>query len=232
MSQVLIKKTAYISFYLQVITGIIDYLALKVEIPQELSILKQLLFLELCVQIVEGIFYYWLITSFHTVDNITTYRYIDWMLTTPTMLFTLIMYISNLKDKSKNFETLVKENKNTILSVLALNAMMLYFGFMGEKGKIEIKKSVYLGFIPFIMYFKIIYQHIIKDLDQSNISKEDKKQALILYWYFFIFWGLYGIAALLPYTGKNISYNILDLFSKNFFGLFLSYMVYKSRINK
>ena len=32
---------------------------------------------------------------------------------------------------------------------------------------------------------------------------------------FTILWGLYGVAAVLPLSEKNISYNILDIFSKN-----------------
>jgi bacteriorhodopsin len=36
---------------------------------------------------------------------------------------------------------------------------------------------------------------------------------------------MYGIAALLPYNLKNSIYNILDLFAKNFFGLFLTYII-------
>jgi len=30
------------------------------------------------------------------------------------------------------------------------------------------------------------------------------------------------------YTNKNTGYNILDIFAKNFFGLFLAYTVWKS----
>lgn len=232
MSNYLLQKTAKISFGLQIVTGIIDYIALRVEIPSELFILKQLLFLELMVQIIEGIFYYWLLTRFRTgisINNITVYRYIDWMFTTPTMLFTLMMYISHLNNKHKKLGELVKENKTVITNVISLNFLMLYFGYLGEIGKLPVIESVYLGFIPFILYYKMIYDNFIKD----PVTKEQKttKEGIILFWYFFIFWGLYGIAALFPYGWKNISYNILDLFSKNFFGLFLSYIVFKSRIN-
>ena len=43
--------------------------------------------------------------------------------------------------------------------------------------------------------------------------------------YFFIIWFLYGIAALLNYKMKNIMYNILDLFAKNLFGIYLGYVI-------
>jgi bacteriorhodopsin len=39
---------------------------------------------------------------------------------------------------------------------------------------------------------------------------------------------MYGIAALMDYKTKNIMYNILDLFAKNFFGVYLGYVVLNS----
>jgi bacteriorhodopsin len=41
-------------------------------------------------------------------------------------------------------------------------------------------------------------------------------------------WAIYGVAAVLPYHIKNTMYNILDIFAKNFFGIFLSYVLYKA----
>jgi bacteriorhodopsin len=226
----LINKTAKLSLGAQIITGIIDAFALKIDIPKELSILKQLLFLELVVQIIEGIFYIWLVKSFHTVDNITKFRYYDWSLSTPIMLFTLICYIVHLKEPTKTLKQIYIENKFVINKVIVLNYMMLYLGYLGEINKINIKTSVYLGFIPFITYYIIIYDKYIKDLDSKLKDENKKKEIKLLYYYFLIFWSIYGVAALLPYTNKNIMYNILDLFSKNFFGIFLSYTVYKNRI--
>ena len=66
---------------------------------------------------------------------------------------------------------------------------------------------------------------------KKNISNSNKKEIKLLFWYFFITWSMYGISALFSYVPKNISYNVLDLFSKNFFGLFLSYKVYTNKIN-
>jgi uncharacterized RDD family membrane protein YckC len=42
---------------------------------------------------------------------------------------------------------------------------------------------------------------------------------------FFGLWLLYGVAAFFPYAIKNASYNILDLFAKNFFGIFLAILI-------
>ena len=62
-----------------------------------------------------------------------------------------------------------------------------------------------------------------------NYVKENKI-GYMLFWYFFVFWSLYGFAAIFPYYIKNSFYNILDLFSKNFFGIFLSYILFVNRI--
>ena len=223
----LIHTTAKFSLAAQIITGLIDVLALQIDIPKEKSVLKQLLSFELAVQVIEGLFYIWLVTSFNTVNDVTKYRYYDWMLSTSLMLFTLIVYIEYLKDETKSISQIYNENKNTIHTVLVLNLIMLQLGFLGEIKKIPIKTSVYIGFVPFLLYYKIIYDKFVKDEKLVGLKEGVKKEIKLLYWYFFIFWGTYGIAALMPYKEKNISYNVLDLFSKNFFGLYLSYKVYK-----
>jgi hypothetical protein len=38
-------------------------------------------------------------------------------------------------------------------------------------------------------------------------------------------WALYGVAFLCPSVVKNVSYTILDIFAKNFFGIFLYYII-------
>ena len=37
---------------------------------------------------------------------------------------------------------------------------------------------------------------------------------------------MYGIAALFQNVAKNTMYNILDMFSKNFYGLFIAFYVF------
>jgi bacteriorhodopsin len=47
----------------------------------------------------------------------------------------------------------------------------------------------------------------------------------------FIFWSLYGVAAVFDFENKNTSYNILDIFAKNFFGMFLYWLIKSKAIN-
>ena len=44
--------------------------------------------------------------------------------------------------------------------------------------------------------------------------------------FMFFFWSLYGVAALFSNHAKNVSYNILDVFAKNFYGVYLSWFIY------
>jgi magnesium-transporting ATPase (P-type) len=201
-------------------------------------VLKQLLILEFIVQIVEGTFYVWLAFAFHKIKNVTPYRYYDWYITTPTMLITFSVYLiylknkEELKDKNTNeldssdheilddedFFTIIKKNAKIITYVLILNAAMLTFGLLNEHHVLNKYLAVFLGFIPFIAMFYLIYE---------NYAKYTEK-GIVLFKYFSFVWSLYGVAALMSYHWKNIFYNILDLFAKNFFGLYLAYVLYFS----
>jgi hypothetical protein len=214
--------TLIISIIVQIITGVIEIGAFFVKVPTIYMLIKQLLILELVVQFFEGMFYLWLAYNFTKVLNVTPKRYIDWVITTPTMLITLILYLIYLNKRVENktneldLFTLLKDNSPIIIPVIILNWLMLLFGYLGEMRIIPVLLGVFLGFIPFLIYYYMIYVNFVT----KNSS------GYLLFWYFFIFWSLYGIVAVLPYYIKNSFYNILDLFAKNFFGLFLSYIIF------
>ena len=214
--------TLIISIIVQIVTGIVEIGAFFVKVPTIYSLIRQLLILELVVQFFEGTFYVWLAYNFTKVLNVTPKRYIDWFVTTPTMLITLILYLIYLNKKTKDetnkldFFTLLKDNSDIIIPVVLLNWLMLLFGYLGEMKIIPVLLGVFLGFIPFLIYYYMIYVNYVT----KNTT------GYLMFWYFFFFWSLYGVMAVLPYYIKNSFYNILDLFAKNFFGLFLSYIIY------
>jgi hypothetical protein len=214
--------TLIISIIVQVTTGIIEIGAFFVTVPSIYYLIKQLLILELVVQIIEGSFYLWLAYNFTKVLNVTPKRYIDWVITTPTMLITLMLYLIYLNKRVENktneleFFTLLKDNSPVIIPVVFLNWLMLLFGYLAEMKIIPVLLGVFLGFVPFLIYYYMIYVNFVT----QNTS------GYLLFWYFFFFWSLYGFVAVLPYYIKNSFYNILDLFAKNFFGLFLSYIIF------
>jgi hypothetical protein len=217
-----IYSTLVLSVFLQITTGIIDILTLLFSVPYKILIIKQLLILELTVQFIEGFFYVYWLFNFNAIKNVTPTRYFDWVITTPTMLITLIFYLIFLHHKRNDttdkleFFNLFKENFNNILYILSLNWLMLLFGYLAEINIIPVLLGVTLGFIPFLIYYYIIYKNYALLSDDG----------FMVYFYFLFFWSLYGVAALLPYKTKNMLYNILDLFAKNFFGLFLVYIIF------
>jgi hypothetical protein len=214
--------TLVISIIVQIITGIIEIGAAFVKVPPIYFLIRQLLIIELVVQIIEGGFYFWLAYNFTKVLNVTPKRYIDWFITTPSMLITLMLYLIFLNKKIENktneleLFTLLKENSHIFIPVVILNWLMLLFGYLGEMRIIPVLLGVFLGFIPFLLYYYIIYVNFVI----QNTT------GYLLFWYFFFFWSLYGVVAVLPYYIKNAFYNILDLFAKNFFGIFLSYIIF------
>jgi bacteriorhodopsin len=239
MSSSLLHSSLLFSIAVQVITGIIELAAFFVRTAPGMALIKQLLGLELAVQAIEGAFYVWLYNNIATVKNITPKRYADWALTTPTMLITLVAYIIYLNagtnanananvnatasttQESISLVQILRENATPIAQIVGLNWLMLLFGYLGEVNVIPLVAGVALGFLPFIAYFYIIYERFIRTTGEVNVNPTSLK----IYAYFLVFWSLYGVVAVLPYTIKNTIYNIIDLFSKNFFGLFLSYLI-------
>ena len=221
MNKNIFYNSLIVSIVIQVLIAVIDFIALLVKVPIEYNIIKQILLLEFIVQVIEGTFYIWLYYNFNNVANVTPIRYFDWAITTPTMLIQLIFYLIYLDNKNKGttgqleYFKLFDENLITIIQVLLLNWLMLLFGYLGEINVIPMLLGTILGFIPFLIYYYIIY------INYAILSETGWK----IFFYFFFFWSLYGVASAMPYYIKNTVYNILDLFSKNFFGIFLSYIV-------
>lgn len=219
-----IKITVYFSLLVQIVTGVFDYYVIQLNMPSNLLIIKEILIMELIVQIVEGIFYIWLALNISSVTNITPHRYYDWYLTTPTMLVSLCIYLVYLNNEERNIETtdsffkIIYDNLNVLISILFLNFLMLTAGYLTEIKKVPQVLGVLLGFIPFFIFFYLIYHYFARF---SLFGRE-------IFFYFLIIWSLYGVAALMSYRLKNIMYNILDLFAKNFFGLYLGYVILNS----
>ena len=216
--------TLVISIIVQIVTGIIEIGAFFIKVPATYLLIRQLLIIELIVQFFEGTFYVWLAYNFTKVLNVTPKRYIDWVITTPSMLITLMVYLIYLNNSVENntntneleLFAIFKDNSTIFISILLLNWLMLLFGYLGEMKIIPVLLGVFLGFIPFLLYYYMIYVNYVNE----------KTPGYLLFWYFFLFWSMYGFVAVLPYYIKNSFYNILDLFAKNFFGIFLSYIIF------
>ena len=229
----MIYISGIISLLIQFIVGIIDYVAINIKINPQNEILKDLLKVELFVQIIEFIFYVWLIYYFNKASrNITPFRYLDWAITTPLMLITLSAFLNHNGNATNATNTttttrlsdFLYNHTGSIITIILLNTAMLLFGLIGEFGYLSVYTSTALGFIPFALNFKYIKDTFLQ-------SSQDTIKNAVFYWFVF-FWALYGVFALTKYTIKNTGYNILDIFAKNFFGIFLAYVVWtKSKMD-
>jgi bacteriorhodopsin len=233
----MLVTSTIISIVIQLLTGVIDIWGLSLPVTDNYLIYRDLLKIELGVQVIELLFYIWLVVKIESLSNITIYRYVDWFITTPTMLFTLIVFLYH-KGNKLTISDFVTSNKTNIIIIVVLNALMLIFGLLGELGILSVTTSVTLGFVPFAYYFWYIYKTYIftaengieNGVGNSRISLKIKKY---IFYYFLIFWSIYGICAYLPYNKKNIGYNILDLFAKNGFGILIVYFIwYINKNNK
>lgn len=211
----LVKKSVYISLVIQVITGVIQLYPLFINIPEEYKILKQTLALETVVQFIEAAFYSWLAYGLYNMKDVTATRYFDWMITTPIMLLSTSIYLEYLKNKDLKLMDFLDGNKNLIMKIFIANWLMLLAGFLGETKRISHMVSIPIGFIFFGYCFYKIYENFaIGTVEGMNLF-------IILT----VIWSLYGIVSPLSTNIKNLFYNILDMFSKNFYGLFLFYKI-------
>ena len=227
ISKNLVTKTIWFSLVMQIITGIIPLQAFFIRIPEQHQILSDILTLETVVQFVELVFYIWIAYAVLNVDVMTSRRYIDWVITTPTMLLSTIMFMKYQEQKEKGklkeepVETLKFLNtyKNEILSIFAYNLGMLVFGFLGEVNILSQYISIPVGFVFFAKSFELIYNNFGK---KSVLGEK-------LFMFLLSVWSLYGIAAAFPANLKNVSYNLLDIVAKNFYGLYIYYKILQVR---
>ena len=217
----LVSKTIYFSLVVQIITTIVSLGGLFVKIKDNDYVLKEILLLEGVVQIIESCFYIWVIFAIHNLKSVTPRRYIDWVFSTPIMLTSTIVFMKYQELKDKNLDTsfkmidFLKDNKPNIFKIFIYNGLMLLCGFLGEAGVIDKRIGITLGFIFFYLSFDLIYKEYAK---KSILGKK-------LFTFLLVVWGLYGVAAMTDIKTKNISYNILDIISKNFYGLFIYYKI-------
>ena len=97
---------------------------------------------------------------------------------------------------------------------------MLVFGFLGEVNILNKFISIPIGFVFFVLSFYTLY---VKFVGTELINQ-------YLFVFMFVVWGLYGFAAMFPSIIKNVSYNVLDLIAKNFYGIFI--WVYIRRVSQ
>ncbi len=222
-SKAIVSKTIWFSLITQVITSIIPLHAFFIKLSEEDQMLKDILVIDTVVQFVEMAFYIWIAYAVMNVDIMASRRYIDWVITTPIMLLSTIMFMKYQERRERNeseekpvkTKEFLSENKNLITSIFGYNLAMLAFGYVGELDILPKYISIPIGFGFFFKVFSIIYHNFAKTSVLGNR----------LFVFLLSVWSMYGVAAMFPPNLKNVSYNLLDIVSKNFYGLYIYYKI-------
>jgi bacteriorhodopsin len=171
---------------------------------------RHILNLETAVTLTAGFVYSMLLEKSKASDNINlkevmVLRYTDWSITTPMLLLALMLFFNSGSGGKVHF--------GAYLAVVALNYLMLFFGYLGETQRLDKRKANFLGFVAFAAMLAVIWTLFMHSHRSGN--------QVGVYIAFTAIWSLYGVAAYLDEVTKNYMYNVLDIISKVFFGLYM-----------
>jgi hypothetical protein len=139
------------------------------------------------------------------------------------MLLTMAAYFAyeSLKQRFRNesIQDFFRDNRRPIYAIFFFNFLMLLAGFLGEIGYVTKLFAFVYGFLALLLSFGTLYKNFV--LSEGFVT------------YFFgaiaTVWSGYGIAFMLDPVSKNIAYTVLDIFAKNFFGLYLGLNIFQMR---
>lgn len=219
----LLAGSLYFSLAVQIISILIGLYGFSLNLNPQDDILRSTVGLETLVSGIQFSYYMWYSYYFKEVAEATFYRYYDWFITTPIMLFTTILYYdyNNNPNEKKTIRSVWEEHKTKIILVFVCNALMLIFGYLFEINVLDLFTSNLLGFSGLIGSFYIIYDSFVTKNMNANLP---------LFIFMSVLWSLYGVAATFSPSWKNVTYNLIDTLSKNFYGVFLTYVAYTKSI--
>lgn len=203
----LVKTTFYITYAFLMTTATITFIeAIR---TKDIKI-RNILNLETCISVVAAFFYANFVDDMKgdfSYEKINITRYTDWAITTPIMLLVLVLaLLYNNKAGALNFFS--------YCIILIFNYGMLGSGYLGEVGYWNKTQANIVGFTFFSLLYVFIYRNYLQT------SRRVNKDNQILFWSFVILWAMYGVFYPLDAVTRNVGYNILDLLSKCFVGIF------------
>ena len=200
----LVYRSAVWSLTAQLVIGSVTAIGLVFPVNSDL---KTVLLIDVIAQLVEFVWYAWFVL--YTRRIVTRARYIDWFVSTPIMLFSISMFFLYRRGKNDIFQEALEQW--TVWMSISFNWLMLSFGLLAEVLRTDLDRFVMLvlGTSSFAVSFAFL----------SLQASFDDAVSTVFFSSMLFLWALYGVAAIFPERLKNISYNALDVFSKNVFGL-------------
>ena len=218
----LVLSSFYLTYVFLLTTGVITFIeALRTPIPT----VRHIMNVETCISVIACYFYGLFVveikksqeqreksaenndnsTDVIPVEKINNMRYTDWFITTPFMLLALCMALG--------YENKIVVKIYPLLLTVAFNFAMLFFGYLGEIRILTKNLASVISFVFFFLTYGTIWKLF---MTGSKITSQSK----FIFWVFLGVWSLYGVFYHTKETTKMFGYNILDLISKAFIGIF------------
>jgi bacteriorhodopsin len=148
------------------------------------------------------------------------YRYVDWLLTVPLLLFEAIAVLALPQ----------AVRKSLMLKLIPASALMIILGYPGELATDNMAKGIWgaLSTIPFLYILYVLF------VELSRASKTQPvqvgKDLNGLRWLLLATWGVYPISYMFPMFGLNgadafvyrqVGYSVADVLAKCLFALLI-----------
>ena len=153
----LLLTTVYISLVIQIITGIVSLYGVFIPLKPKDKILNDVILIETIVQFIEGAWYLYIAYAMYSIQNdtIASRRYIDWVITTPIMLLSTILFMEYESERVIHkavvtTKEVILNNMTDLTLIFIYNFFMLAFGFFGEIHKLNKYLSIPMGFLFFL----------------------------------------------------------------------------------
>lgn len=148
------------------------------------------------------------------------YRYIDWLLTVPLLLFEAIAVLALAR----------MVRRNLMMKLIPAAFLMIALGYPGEIATDNMTRGIWgaLSSIPFAYILYVLWVELGKSMvtQPEQVRKDLNGLRLLL----LATWGVYPIAYLLPqlgidgadsFVGRQVGYSIADVLAKCLFGLLI-----------
>lgn len=148
------------------------------------------------------------------------YRYVDWLLTVPLLLFEAIAVLALAR----------MVRRNLMMKLIPAAFLMIALGYPGEISSDNMTRGIWgaLSSIPFAYILYVLWVELGKSMltQPVQVRKDLNGLRLLLLGT----WGVYPLAYLLPqlgidgadsFVGRNVGYSIADVLAKCLFGLLI-----------
>jgi bacteriorhodopsin len=148
------------------------------------------------------------------------YRYVDWLLTVPLLLFETIAVLALAP----------QIRKSLLLKLIPASALMIALGYPGEIATETASKAIWgaLSTIPFLFILYVLWVELSRAMktQPDQVRKDLNGLRLLL----LATWGVYPIAYMFPMFGlegadafvaRQVGYSIADVLAKCLFGLLI-----------